>query len=353
MCAAHPSSPPPRGLRPRQCVSAHGLLRAPDGAVLLVRSSPDEDLPGTWWLPGGEVHHGEDPRETAVRGIAEETGLGLEVVDLRAVDADVLDLPRHGIQAHCVRLLFEVRPHTGTRWWEPGTAATRPDLAALLSPQAGAGRDRVALVRPEELVHLALMPFVSRALGLGTSSPPVVRTGSSPPRGEEPPATRLGRAAEPPGTVAAADEPAPVAAPQVQRAAAYALVVRRGQVLLTRLSHVEGMWTLPGGGIRFGEQPPDAVVREVHEETGLPVTVGDLVGVDSCHFTGHAPDGRLEDFHGIRVLYEGTVPVDGRPRVVEIGGTTDAVAWVGLDQLSGLPLTSLATSALRGISEVS
>ena len=45
------------------------------------------------------------------------------------------------------------------------------------------------------------------------------------------------------------------------------------QVLLTRLgrSMHKGLWTLPGGGLDFGERPVDAVVRELHEETGLDV----------------------------------------------------------------------------------
>src|SRR5207249_3935346 len=45
-----------------------------------------------------------------------------------------------------------------------------------------------------------------------------------------------------------------------------------GRVLLARLSAIEvdvGAWTLPGGGIDFGEHPDDAVIRELAEETGL------------------------------------------------------------------------------------
>ena len=66
------------------------------------------------------------------------------------------------------------------------------------------------------------------------------------------------------------------------RVAAYAVIERRGEVLLThwRRGHMHG-WTLPGGGIEAGEDPRDAVVREVAEETGLEAKVGKLLGVDS------------------------------------------------------------------------
>ena len=70
--------------------------------------------------------------------------------------------------------------------------------------------------------------------------------------------------------------------PRRQRVAAYAVILRDEQILLARLAPylVPGeLWTLPGGGIDFGEHPRDAVVREVHEETGLEVTVGDRAWV--------------------------------------------------------------------------
>jgi len=59
------------------------------------------------------------------------------------------------------------------------------------------------------------------------------------------------------------------------RVSAYGLLRRDDQMLLCRLSERVGMnpgcWTLPGGGLDFGEDPEDAVVREFKEETGLLV----------------------------------------------------------------------------------
>ena len=48
-----------------------------------------------------------------------------------------------------------------------------------------------------------------------------------------------------------------------------------GAVLLTRAAGPAGpgTWLLPGGGIKHGEHPADAVVRAVAAETGLAVEV--------------------------------------------------------------------------------
>jgi ADP-ribose pyrophosphatase YjhB (NUDIX family) len=67
------------------------------------------------------------------------------------------------------------------------------------------------------------------------------------------------------------------------RLAAYAVCIEDGRVLLAR--HVptkgESTWTLPGGRVEHAEDPFDAVVREVAEETGCDAVVERLLGVDS------------------------------------------------------------------------
>ena len=118
---------------------------------------------------------------------------------------------------------------------------------------------------------------------------------------------------------------------QVQRVAAYAVVLRDGEILLSRLAPRlarEELWTLPGGGIDHGEDPRDAVVREVHEETGLAVTIGPTAHTFSFHQPDAWRKGRRADAHSLRIVYDGWVPVDAPPpRVVEVDGSTVDAAW--------------------------
>ncbi|CAB4696569.1 unannotated protein [freshwater metagenome] len=149
----------------------------------------------------------------------------------------------------------------------------------------------------------------------------------------------------------ARQELADYAVARVQRVSAKALVRRGDDVLLARISprgaH-PGTWTLPGGGIEHGEPPAAAVAREVREECGLSCEVGAVLAVTDAHFSGTAPSGRDEDFHAVQVVYAVTVAPDAEPGVVELGGTTDAVAWVPVaDVLSGsLPVEPVVLTAL-------
>ena len=68
------------------------------------------------------------------------------------------------------------------------------------------------------------------------------------------------------------------------RLAAYAVSITDGTVLLARIARGypgEGRWTLPGGGVEWGEHPDETLVRELHEETGFAVTRFSFLGINS------------------------------------------------------------------------
>lgn len=131
------------------------------------------------------------------------------------------------------------------------------------------------------------------------------------------------------------------------RVAAYAVIERQGEVLLThwRRGHLHG-WTLPGGGIEPGEDPKDTAKREIFEETGLEATVGKLIGVDSRVFTREdAPEGTSPELHTIRIVFRATV-IEGELRH-EVDGSSDEARWVPIREIPDLRTLSLVKTGLR------
>src|SRR3954452_8596067 len=140
--------------------------------------------------------------------------------------------------------------------------------------------------------------------------------------------------------------------PRRQRVASYAVIVRDERILLSRLadriSSTE-LWTLPGGGLDHGEDPRDAVIREIREETGLDAVIGETARVYSAHLPGVWRDGRRVDAHALRIVYEGWVAPDApTPQVLEVGGSTMAAAWQPVaDVLDGtVPVAPMVLEAL-------
>jgi 8-oxo-dGTP diphosphatase len=129
-----------------------------------------------------------------------------------------------------------------------------------------------------------------------------------------------------------------------QRVAAYVVVGRADDVLLARWTGPRGPeWTLPGGGLDFGEDPADAAVREVREETGYAVRLDRLLFVNS--FRRVLPDAPI-DFHAIQIVYAGTVI--GGDLCHEVDGSTDMAAWYPRAEVAALtrvPLVDMGLAA--------
>ncbi|QFZ23925.1 NUDIX hydrolase [Saccharothrix syringae] len=118
------------------------------------------------------------------------------------------------------------------------------------------------------------------------------------------------------------------------RVAAYAVIIDDSRLLLSRwLGPDRPRWILPGGGLDHGEDPCDAVVREVFEETGYHASVDRLLGIQNV-YGPMAVNGVEYDYHRIRIMYEAHVV--GGELTFEVGGSTDQAAWFPLDEVPDL-----------------
>jgi 8-oxo-dGTP diphosphatase len=132
------------------------------------------------------------------------------------------------------------------------------------------------------------------------------------------------------------------------RVAAYALCVDADdRVLLCRIApavSATDAWTLPGGGLEFGEEPEVGVLRELEEETGLTGRVVGLVEVGS-RLLRERDWAHGADVHNLSIVYR--VAAEPGELRREADGSTDGCAWVTRDQTARLPLWELARGALR------
>jgi ADP-ribose pyrophosphatase YjhB (NUDIX family) len=69
--------------------------------------------------------------------------------------------------------------------------------------------------------------------------------------------------------------------PDYPRVGVGAVIWKGGQVLLIRRAAPprQGKWSLPGGMQHLGETLAEAIIREIKEETGLEVRLGEVVAV--------------------------------------------------------------------------
>ncbi|MGI9665526.1 MAG: NUDIX hydrolase [Acidimicrobiia bacterium] len=128
------------------------------------------------------------------------------------------------------------------------------------------------------------------------------------------------------------------------RLASYVVAVTDGRILLVRIAPGypgEGSWTLPGGGVEWGEHPDDALKREVYEEAGFELTEFAFLGIDSQVFDKRAERPAM---HAIRMLY--TADLVGQPRVTEVDGSVDGAEWKTLAELDSVPTVRLVANAI-------
>lgn len=306
-------------LEPIRRIAAYAVCADDDGRVLLVRASARSGTPGVWSLPGGAVDHGEDPNHTVVRETAAETGLSIAVAGLHDVLSDMRALPHRGVTIHTDRIIYRAVVRGGRLRQRVGQATDLAEWHTL-----------------DEAKGLPLRPFTALALGL-------------------PPDPIDLRPDEPPEFPSFHAVPGPDGLHRAQRFAAYAVATDpENRVLLTRVADGypgAGSWHLPGGGTDFGEQPGDALIRELAEETGQRGRLVELLGVASHRDAASlGPEGYPIDWHGVRAFYRVAVDDPVPPTVRDVGGSTSEASWFTPAELAALfpgQLTEVTAEAVR------
>ncbi|WP_129665148.1 NUDIX domain-containing protein [Phytoactinopolyspora endophytica] len=306
-------------LTPLRRIAAYAICSDDDDRVLLIRESMNSGTPGVWTLPGGSVTQGEHPESAVAREAKDETGVRMEATGIVDITADTRELRHRGVTLHTDRIIFRAEP--------VGPVTGPGGDGAPASPMV----DAVAWVSRDEAATLQLRPFVAQALKL-----PLSAVDLPPEQMPELPGFHIVES--------------PDGRPTVQRFAAYGLVRDPvGRLLLTQVADGypgAGNWHLPGGGTDFGEQPSQALLRELEEETGQAGRVRSLLGLANHHDPAQiGPEGFPIDWHGVRPYYDVFVDDPQPLTIVDVGGSTTAVRWFTPDEASWLPITAVTAEA--------
>jgi 8-oxo-dGTP diphosphatase len=120
------------------------------------------------------------------------------------------------------------------------------------------------------------------------------------------------------------------------------VVIAEGRVLLIRRGSapLEGQWSIPGGTLEVGETIAEGVRRELEEETGLEVRVGELIEV----FERISPDGDGRTKYHFVILDYLCERIEGNARA---GSDVTDVAWAAESELTRYELTPTATRVIQ------
>ena len=130
--------------------------------------------------------------------------------------------------------------------------------------------------------------------------------------------------------------------PSVPRVGVGAVVLDAGRVLLVRRGKppLAGKWSLPGGMLELGETTTEAARREVAEECGLQIRVGELAGILDRVVRDAA--GRVR-YHWVLVDYVAFV----ESGTVCAASDADEAQWVEVNAVERLDTTDGLMDMIR------
>jgi 8-oxo-dGTP diphosphatase len=132
--------------------------------------------------------------------------------------------------------------------------------------------------------------------------------------------------------------------PVVPRTGVGAIVIKDNKVLLVKrgVEPNKGRWAIPGGMLKLGETMRECAAREILEETGVTVAIGECIYVFDLIERDDA--GKIK-FHFVVVDFT-ALYVAGEPK-----GADDAeeAGWFAPEDLDDLPVSSITMQAIHSI----
>ncbi|HEY3187042.1 MAG TPA: NUDIX hydrolase [Solirubrobacteraceae bacterium] len=130
--------------------------------------------------------------------------------------------------------------------------------------------------------------------------------------------------------------------PNLPRVGVGAVVLDAGRVLLVRRGKapLAGKWSLPGGLVELGETTREAVRREIAEECGLTIRVGEVAGILDRVVRDAA--GRVR-YHWVLVDYVAFV----ESGTVCAASDADEAQWVEVNAVERLDTTDGLMDMIR------
>jgi 8-oxo-dGTP diphosphatase len=127
-----------------------------------------------------------------------------------------------------------------------------------------------------------------------------------------------------------------------------AIILRDREILMVRRGQEPGAgrWSIPGGSVELGETLEQALKREVREETGLEIEVGEFAGIAEVIVR----EGEAIKWHYVILDYFATPSSTSEP--IAASDVTEC-RWIPLDELARYDVTETLIERLRELRLIS